>query len=389
MLNAGSVTVNVEARISGIERDLRRASRLVQDFGRTSQSASRQLQQGFSRINVSGATRSVDELRRSASRLGPIFARAGQSASRSFRDIERSAGSASRSISGLSSSGRGIGRSLGGLGRAAIAAGTAFAGIAAVRDITGISTQFTALTRSLETTTGSAEEAARLLAFVEQTSNQLGTSVLTSGQQFASLVASTSSANISLEDTQRLFTSISQAGRVLGLDNEKLSRAFVAVSQVASRNRVSLEEISGQLAEALPGSLGIAAKALGLTNQEFIKLVESGNLTAKQLLPALSRELENRFAGSAERASTTFAAATGRVATSFTLLRRRLGDFITQSPEVVQLLDTISGSMRSLIGALNSGAGTIDTIVSGFSRLNAAALGNAEAIASLNTSTLR
>ena len=44
--------------------------------------------------------------------------------------------------------------------------------------------------------------------------------------------------------------------------------------------------------EALPGALGLAAKGLDITDQQLIKLVESGGLAARDLLPALAQSLK-------------------------------------------------------------------------------------------------
>ena len=51
------------------------------------------------------------------------------------------------------------------------------------------------------------------------------------------------------------------------------------------------EELRGQLGERLPIALGAAAKGLGVTQKELLKLVESGQLTASRFFPALTKGL--------------------------------------------------------------------------------------------------
>ena len=48
-----------------------------------------------------------------------------------------------------------------------------------------------------------------------------------------------------------------------------------ALAQMASKGTVSMEELRQQLGDRLPGALGLAAKGLGITEQELIKLVSA------------------------------------------------------------------------------------------------------------------
>lgn len=57
-------------------------------------------------------------------------------------------------------------------------------------------------------------------------------------------------------------------------------------------NTVSLEELRQQLGDRMPGALSAAAKGLGLTEAQLIKLVESGSLAARDFFPAFSEGLK-------------------------------------------------------------------------------------------------
>lgn len=58
-------------------------------------------------------------------------------------------------------------------------------------------------------------------------------------------------------------------------------------------NTVSMEELRQQLGDRLPGAFGLVAKGLGITQAELVKLVESGNLAARDLFPALTQSLKS------------------------------------------------------------------------------------------------
>ena len=152
-------------------------------------------------------------------------------------------------------------------------------------------------TRTLTLLTGSSSAAAAEFEFVKRISNELGLEIAVTAGAYASLTAATNGTNLQGEATRTIFESISRAMAALGRSSEETSGAFLAITQIVSKGRVSLEELSGQLGERLPGTLQIAARGLGLTTQELIKLVETGSLTAEQFLPAFARELDNTFAG--------------------------------------------------------------------------------------------
>jgi tape measure domain-containing protein len=78
-----------------------------------------------------------------------------------------------------------------------------------------------------------------------------------------------------------------------GLDTEAQARSFTALGQMAAKSTVSMEELSGQLAEALPGSLSIAARAMGMTTSELVDLVSTGKVLAEDLLPKLANQFES------------------------------------------------------------------------------------------------
>lgn len=52
------------------------------------------------------------------------------------------------------------------------------------------------------------------------------------------------------------------------------------------------EEVKGQFAEAAYGGVGLFADALGMTEQEFFKAMESGKLLSKDVLPKLSKQMK-------------------------------------------------------------------------------------------------
>lgn len=133
-------------------------------------------------------------------------------------------------------------------------------------------------------------------------SNEAGIEFAGLSGHYTGFTAAATAANIPLAVQNELFASVTRAGAALGLSSEANGRALLALGQMASKGTVSMEELRGQLGESLPGALSLAAKGLGLTETELIKLVESGGLAARDLFPALAQSLKS-MAGENQTAS--------------------------------------------------------------------------------------
>jgi tape measure domain-containing protein len=130
--------------------------------------------------------------------------------------------------------------------------------------------------------------AAQQFSFFRQVANDAGVSIGSINDAFLRFSAATKSANIPLHTTNELFRSVVQAGATLGLTGEQVAGTLDALGQMASKGTVSMEELRQQLGDRLPGALSLAAKGLGITEANLIKLVESGKLTTEEFFPAFA-----------------------------------------------------------------------------------------------------
>lgn len=157
---------------------------------------------------------------------------------------------------------------------------------------------------------GSAETAGKQIDFLRTTASRAGISVGAISDSFVKFSTSLNAANIPLQQSNELFAAVTQAAGTLGLSGDNVSRALEAISQSASKGTVQMEELRGQLGDALPGVLPLLAKALGLTNEELITLVESGGLLTSRMVPALITALRG-LGGDVNSLSATWERFTG------------------------------------------------------------------------------
>jgi len=182
------------------------------------------------------------------------------------------------------------------------------------------------LNNTLKVGVGSAEAAAKEIAFLRQESEKLGLQFTTTADQYAKLAAAAKDTALQGQATRDIFLAVSKASTVLGLSAAEAGGALNAIQQMISKGTVSAEELRGQLGERLPGAFQMAARAIGVTTAELDAMLSKGELTAERLLPALATELEKTFGAQAQEAAQGLNAKINRLENSFNDLKAAIGN---------------------------------------------------------------
>lgn len=188
-----------------------------------------------------------------------------------------------------------------------MAAGAVRGGLAAVAGSLTAGAAFDAmlsmdgLRLSLETVTGSAESAAKELEYIKGVSERLGLETLSTANAWVKFSSATKGTAMEGDKARRIFEATASSLARMGKSSAEVEGALTALEQMISKGTVSSEELKGQLGERLPGAFQIAARAIGVTESELTKLLDTGAITADQLLPRLAVELENTFGDSGQK----------------------------------------------------------------------------------------
>lgn len=185
--------------------------------------------------------------------------------------------------------------------------------------------QMEALRFRMQAATGNANVAAVAMDYVRAEAERLGLDLNTTATGFASFSASALRAGLTFEETKQIFTGVSEAATAMRLSGERVQLVFMALSQMASKGRVSMEELRQQLGESMPGAIQLFAKAMGVGNAEFIKMVENGQVTTRDLIK-LGNGLRNEFAGAAMEASNSAQASFNRLGNSWLEMKAKMAE---------------------------------------------------------------
>lgn len=194
---------------------------------------------------------------------------------------------------------------------------------------------------------GGAAQTADDLAFVQKVADDAGRSIKDLARQYVQLNASATKVGVPLGDVRDLFTGISSASTVLGISADATNRAFVALNQIASKGVVSAEELRGQLAEALPGAIPLAAQAYGQSVQQFLEAVGNGQVDSAEFIARFGKALNDEYARSATAASKTTGIALGRLANSFFLAKVAIGNGVLDQ-EFARIVNAASKLLKLL-----------------------------------------
>ena len=177
----------------------------------------------------------------------------------------------------------------------AMTAGAALSVGALARSFITANIESQRLVKGLTAVAGSATAGAAEMDYISKTADRLGLSLTTTGSAYVGLTAATKGTALEGQATRDIFESVSLAMGKLGKSSADTQGALLALQQMVSKGTVSAEELRGQLGERLPGAFRLAAEALGQTEAELGKMLESGSILATDLLPALSQKLNNLY----------------------------------------------------------------------------------------------
>jgi tape measure domain-containing protein len=144
--------------------------------------------------------------------------------------------------------------------------------------------KFDTLRKAINFTSGSMEVGSANFAFLTKIANELGISLDSASRGFKTISGAASQAGYTNKQVQDIFLNTSKAIAAFGLNADEANGVFQALSQIISKGVVSMEELRQQLGERLPGVLAIAAKSVGKTTEEFVKLVSSGKITEREFI---------------------------------------------------------------------------------------------------------
>lgn len=298
---------------------------------------------------------------------------------------ERLSTRASRRLSGMQLA-QGVGAALsggifggpegliGGLGGLAVGGvGGAFAGAAAgaqvgmfrqqLGAVTDYSARIDKLQIALRGIVGSQAAYSQALTAAASVTRDLNIPQETAIQGMTRLSAAVLGAGGTVSDSAFAFRAVSEAVKATGGNAEQADGALLALTQVFSKGKVSAEELN-QIAERLPGTFTLFAKAAGKSGPELQKALQQGEVGLNDLMKFLQL-ISSEYGQTALKIAKSSQEAGARLSVAMKNMQLEVGralqpigaslqsafaDFITKvTPAVVTALKGIAAAFEFLI----------------------------------------
>jgi lambda family phage tail tape measure protein len=263
---------------------------------------------------------------------------------------------------------------IGGLGGLAVGGvGGAFAGAAfgaqvgmfrqQLSQVTDYSARIDKLQIALRGIVGSQAAYSQALAAAASVTRDLNIPQETAIQGMTRLSAAVQGAGGTVSDSAFAFRAVSEAVKATGGNAEQADGALLALTQVFSKGKVSAEELN-QIAERLPGTFTLFAKAAGKSGPELQKALQQGEVGLNDLMKFLQL-ISSEYGQTALKIAASSQEAGARLTVAMKNMQLEVGralqpigaslqsafaDFITKiTPTVVTALKGIAAAFEFLI----------------------------------------
>lgn len=302
--SAGEGMGNLAAAAGQATANVRTATQSLDGVAASQQrvrSSTDQLQAAFATLGIRSADRiqaEILEINQALQRLARSSEVSGEQFDRAFAAGQARIRTLRAELDGVPGNINQVARQADGLSSVMGKLGLAFSGVELAREFLKVNVELENLTRTFTAVAGSSQASAKEMAYVHDVADRLGLPIVEVGKAYAGLTAATKGSAVEGAATREVFEAVAHAMSVAGKSSAETQNALLALSQMASKGTVAMEELRGQLGEALPGALKAVADGFGITTEQLIKLVESGKLTSEELFPALTKGLNDLYQSS-------------------------------------------------------------------------------------------
>lgn len=157
---------------------------------------------------------------------------------------------------------------------------------------------------------------------------------------FKTIAGGTRNLGYSLNDQVNIYKGVGAGVAAMGLTAEQAKLSFLALGQMASKGKVSAEELRGQLGEQIPGALGIAARALGVTQSKLNDMLQQGEIMSKDFLPKFAAQMQKEFGEAAANMADSPQAKLNRLSNAILDVKMAFTDHLL--PAVQPIIDMLS-----------------------------------------------
>lgn len=160
------------------------------------------------------------------------------------------------------------------------------------------------------------------LKFIKDTTKEMGVSYVEFGNAYAKMLSATNKSPLGTDAKETMFKDLSAYMVAIGSSADDQKGIFRALTQMFTKGKVQAEEMLQMAERGVPAAMEIrraVVEGLGMTNEQFDKMQQKGELDPNKILPIMAANFGKlaRETGAYEKASKSSAAAQQRLVNSW------------------------------------------------------------------------
>ena len=215
--------------------------------------------------------------------------------------------------------------------------------------------------------------------YLTNLAQQYGQNLNTLTSNFSRFSAASNVAGVGIKEQQEIYSSVTKAITAFGLSGEEANLTFMALGQMMAKGKISSEELRRQMGERIPTAMQAMANAAGVSIQQLDKMLKSGDIYSKDILPKFAKELD-KLTGTINLDN--LETSVNRLSTAFFKLTEdlRIGEFYKK------LVDGATNALSNIQSLLTTFAGVVvggilSKLIKGYITYSAAAVASHNRVA--------
>lgn len=218
---------------------------------------------------------------------------------------------------------------------------------------------------------------AQELAYVTALADRLGLQLNATGQAYADFATKARGTALEGAQVQTIFTGIASANAAMGLSVEQGNASLAAVLDLMGKGTIGASDFSEKLGH-IPDAALVGAQALGVTQERFSQMLQTGEVVTQDFLPRFSQALQSSLGEGTDKAADRLDAGTQRMTNAWDKLKSAVGDSgISQmiSFGMNAAANDMNAFSESMSRARDNGSGFLGQISSGLGNIAGRAVG--------------
>lgn len=196
-----------------------------------------------------------------------------------------------------------------------------------------------------------AQDAAKNHEFLNRMIQDYKLPLIETTEGYSQFSAALMGSSLQGEKTREIFEGVSTAVTGMHLSGALANQVFLALNQMVSKGTVQSQEMRLQLGNALPGAFQIAARAAGVTTDQFSKMMEQGEVISSEFLPKFAATLKEQFSGAIPNAILSTQSRLTEMRNSFIELKDYIfTEYQTSINSMITSITDFTKSIKDVIG---------------------------------------